>query len=76
MARSPADRVLLGDVELPCISQVDLPRPMGEWLHVFEMPLLGYGGYLPFALELYALYHWVSGVVGDKETDYVKISPD
>src|SRR5574341_187064 len=27
----------------------------GGWLHLFEMPLLGYGGYLPFALELYAL---------------------
>jgi hypothetical protein len=22
---------------------------------MFEMPLLGYGGYIPFALELYAL---------------------
>ena len=49
--------------------------PWGNWLHIFEMPLLGYGGYLPFALELYALYHWVSGVFGDKQTDYVKIMP-
>lgn len=24
---------------------------------LFEMPLLGYGGYLPFALEVYAAYH-------------------
>jgi hypothetical protein len=24
-------------------------------LHVFEMPLLGYGGYVPFALELFVL---------------------
>lgn len=24
---------------------------------LFEMPLLGYGGYLPFALEIYAFYH-------------------
>ncbi len=45
----------------------------GNWLHVFEMPLLGYGGYLPFALELYALYHWVSGLLGDRQTEYVKI---
>jgi hypothetical protein len=29
--------------------------PGAEFLHVFEMPLLGYGGYLPFAWELYAL---------------------
>jgi hypothetical protein len=47
--------------------------PWGGWLHVFEMPLLGYGGYLPFALELYALYHWVRGLFGDKETDYIKV---
>lgn len=26
-----------------------------ERLHLFEMPLLGYGGYLPFALETYAI---------------------
>ena len=45
----------------------------GNWLHIFEMPLLGYGGYLPFALELYALYHWLSGWLGDKKMDYVKV---
>ncbi len=45
----------------------------GNWLHVFEMPLLGYGGYLPFALELYALYHWLSGWLGERTTDYVKV---
>lgn len=47
--------------------------PWGDRLHVFEMPLLGYGGYLPFALELYALYHWASGLFGEKATDYVKV---
>lgn len=45
----------------------------GDWLHVFEMPLLGYGGYLPFALELCALYHWIVGLLGDKTTDYIKL---
>lgn len=45
----------------------------GAWLHVFEMPLLGYGGYLPFAQELYALYHLVSGWFGDRANDYVKV---
>ncbi len=25
---------------------------------VFEMPILGYGGYLPFALEIFAVYHF------------------
>ena len=29
--------------------------PGAQFFHVFEMPLLGYGGYVPFALELYAL---------------------
>jgi hypothetical protein len=47
--------------------------PWGDWLHIFEMPLLGYGGYLPFALELYALYHLIIALFGDKTTDYVKV---
>jgi hypothetical protein len=29
--------------------------PGAGFLHIFEMPLLGYGGYIPFALELFAL---------------------
>ncbi|KAF0108431.1 MAG: membrane protein [Anaerolineaceae bacterium] len=45
--------------------------PWGDWLHVFEMPLLGYGGYLPFALELFALYHFLAGLFGGKKTEYV-----
>jgi hypothetical protein len=45
-------------------------------LHVFEMPLLGYGGYLPFALELYALYHFVMGIAGQKRTGYIAICCD
>ncbi len=49
--------------------------PLADWLHVFEMPLLGYGGYLPFALELYALYHLVVRSVGEKNPDYVRITP-
>jgi hypothetical protein len=47
----------------------------GSWLHIFEMPLLGYGGYLPFALELYALYHMIAGILGEKTTDYVRVTP-
>jgi hypothetical protein len=37
--------------------------PGMEFLHIFEMPLLGYGGYIPFALELYALknFLWPGG---------------
>ncbi len=42
-------------------------------LHVFEMPLLGYGGYIPFALELYALYNLVTGVTRTVRTGYVRL---
>ena len=31
---------------------------------VFEMPLLGYLGFPPFALECYAMYHWLRGRLG------------
>ena len=48
----------------------------GNWLHIFEMPLLGYGGYLPFALELYALYHWINGWLGDNTTDYIRVTSE
>jgi hypothetical protein len=29
---------------------------------VFEMPVLGYLGFPPFALECYAMYHWLRGL--------------
>ena len=48
----------------------------GNWLHVFEMPLLGYGGYLPFALELYAFYQLIAGMIGQKHSHYVRIHPE
>ncbi len=38
---------------------------------VFEMPILGYGGYVPFAWELFALYHLVAG--GLVRRDYVRL---
>jgi len=47
----------------------------GDWLHIFEMPLLGYGGYLPFALELHALYYLILGFFGGKNSDYVRVAP-
>jgi len=46
--------------------------PWGNWLHIFEMPLLGYGGYLPFALELCALYNLIQGWLGDKSAGYLE----
>ena len=33
--------------------------PGAEFLHIFEMPLLGFLGYLPFAWELYALRNFL-----------------
>ena len=33
--------------------------PGAQFLHIFEMPLLGYGGYVPFALELCALKNFL-----------------
>jgi hypothetical protein len=45
----------------------------GNWLHVFEMPLLGYGGYLPFSLELFAIYHFLRGLLGQGRTEYVNV---
>lgn len=47
--------------------------PFVGFMHVFEMPLLGYGGYVPFALELFALYHLVVGLLGDSGRDYLRL---
>ena len=38
--------------------------PVVGFLRVFEMPLLGYLGYLAFAWELFALYHLLAGSRG------------
>ncbi len=47
-------------------------RAMPKWIYevpyagepkLFEMPLLGYGGYLPFALEVFAAYGLLHGVL-------------
>lgn len=50
--------------------------PFVNFAHIFEMPLLGYGGYLPFAMELFALYHLIAGFFGKKANwGYVEILP-
>lgn len=48
--------------------------PFVDFAHIFEMPLLGYGGYLPFGLELFALYHLVSGLLGGRMNDYLHLN--
>jgi hypothetical protein len=40
--------------------------PMVDFAHVFEMPALGYGGYLPFGLEVFAGYHFLAGLLGSR----------
>lgn len=39
--------------------------------HLFEMPVLGYGGYFPFALEVYAIYHFLRFVIGKRERSFL-----
>ncbi len=46
--------------------------PFVNVLHIFEMPLLGYGGYLPFALELYALYNFITGLLRKVSAGYLQ----
>lgn len=41
--------------------------PYVNFLKIFEMPLLGYLGYLPFALELYAMYWFTRSLFLHKE---------
>ncbi|MDF9797958.1 hypothetical protein OKW21_003221 [Catalinimonas alkaloidigena] len=51
--------------------------PYVDFWHVFEMPLLGYLGYLPFALELFALYHLLIGFFAkSKWQSYLQILPE
>lgn len=45
--------------------------PWVDCCHIFEMPLLGYGGYLPFALELFAMVNLVFGLLGVKKQKYI-----
>jgi hypothetical protein len=37
--------------------------PFFGFAHIFEMPLLGYGGYPFFAFEIYAVYRFVMGLL-------------
>ena len=48
--------------------------PFVDFARIFEMPLLGYGGYLPFSLELFALYNLITGLLKRKNLDdYIRI---
>jgi hypothetical protein len=47
--------------------------PMVNFFHIFEMPVLGYIGYVPFSLELFALYHLIIGLFKYDNQNYIKI---
>ena len=45
--------------------------PMVNFLHVFEMPLLGYIGYITFSWELFAIYNFIVGIFAKRIQDYI-----
>jgi hypothetical protein len=46
--------------------------PGVEFLYIFEMPLLGYLGYIPFSFELFAFYHMLEdGLTKNGISNYV-----
>jgi hypothetical protein len=46
--------------------------PGVEFLYIFEMPLLGYLGYIPFSFELFAFYHMLEeGLTRNGASDYI-----
>ena len=48
--------------------------PFVNFFHVFEMPVLGYIGYIPFSLEIFALFHLVIGIISkERFKDYIQI---
>jgi hypothetical protein len=56
-----------------------LPRwtysiPFADVLHVFEMPLLGYGGYIPFGLEIFAFYALIAALLPRLRLPGTKVS--
>ncbi len=51
--------------------------PYVGFCHVFEMPILGYLGYIPFSLELFTLYHLVVRFLrGSKSGDRYILPPE
>ncbi len=52
----------------------DVPRVTEPKL--FEMPLPGYGGYFPFALEVYAFYHLLHTLLLRRRDTYLRFDED
>ena len=47
-----------------------------DFARIFRMPLLGYGGYLPFGLETYAVFHFAAGLLGWSSAARVPMNGD
>ncbi len=47
-----------------------------DFARIFQMPLLGYGGYLPFGLETYAVFHFAAGLLGWSSDAQVPVNGD
>jgi len=47
-----------------------------DFARIFEMPLLGYAGYLPFGLETYAVFHFTVGLLGWSSESNVPVRGD
>ncbi len=47
--------------------------PFFDFAKIFEMPLLGYGGYIPFAWELFSLYQLICGVLARVRVPFDKV---
>ena len=45
--------------------------PMVNFLHVFEMPLPGYIGYITFSWELFAIYNFIVGMFAKRIQNYI-----
>ncbi len=51
--------------------------PFVDFFHIFEMPLPGYLGYIPFSMELFALYHLIAGLLKPGQgQNYLHFLPD
>lgn len=45
--------------------------PFLDFFRIFEMPVLGYLGYGPFGLELFAMYHFLMWMLGERKGDLI-----
>lgn len=50
--------------------------PYVGFFKIFEMPILGYGGYLPFALEIYALWSLCAAILPGNQDEMVRFDAD